>query len=49
MLLEEWVETMMNIVLEIAAGRHLRKDLLHDAFVICKDFFKGVRLKIIAR
>ena len=40
--LEERVEAVVDIVLEIAVGRHLGQNLLDDALVVLQDFFERV-------
>ena len=48
MFLEEWIETVMDIVLEIFVGRDLRKDLFDDMLMVFEDLFKAVRLEVVA-
>ena len=49
MLLEEGIEAVMDIVLEIAVGRYLGKDLLDDRLMVVKDLVQGVGLEAVAR
>ena len=42
LLLEEGIETVVDIVLEVFVGRHLGQDLPGDALVVGEDLFEGV-------
>ena len=48
-LLEEWIESVVDIVLKIAIGRHLRQDLAGNVLVIVENFLKRIGAEIVTR
>ena len=46
MLLEEGIEPVMDIVLKVSVGRHLRQNLLDDVLMILEDILQRVGLEV---
>ena len=49
MFIEERIETMMDVILEIAMRRHLRQNLLDDVLVVVQNLLQRVRTEMIVR